>query len=618
MKLGLRLLTPLVGFVSLIAATIAFFVAPHVEMLVRSWALENERSNVTTLAQSAGPLLGEANMAGLDNLIGPVWANRPDWGQIVVKNTEGTQIYPRGKEPAIAASLLQVSATIRHEGKPVGSLHVYFESPERMRSLLRTLDYLSKVVFAGGILMLIIAYVLQHFYVLRPIRRLSRSIVALAPRADSTSILGRPADELRLLELSFEDARVRLENRDRQLNATLVEANRSAAENLKLRTAAEQELRQRTIFVATISHEIRTPLAAIIGAIDLLNAHSTRDEDKTALGIARQSAQLLQSLVNDVLDFSRVSWGVDAPQLAPCDLPSLCSSIVNMVKAAVIKNHVALEMRIDPGVPRKVRTDAGLLSRALMNLVGNAMKFTDRGLVTLGVRAQPEEGGRVRLLFEIADTGIGIPEPLLNKVFEPFRQVRSEYLKPGGQGTGLGLTIANQIAKSLEGELSAKSRLGEGSTFTLSIPVEVMAVEPKQKVPLFASAHRPLDVLIAEDTPAFACVIKALVQRLGHRVQVVGDGEQAVAAYRENSLDVILMDVQMPVVNGLEATRQIRNIEAQKESAGAARIPIIGLSAFAQQSDVDSALVAGMSDYLTKPVNLEILRSLFERLQAPP
>ena len=117
---------------------------------------------------------------------------------------------------------------------------------------------------------------------------------------------------------------------------------------------------------------------------------------------------------------------------------------------------------------------------------------------------------------------------------------------------------------------------------------------------------------------SFAFIINAMVQRLGHRAQVVGDGEQAVAAYRENSLDVILMDVQMPVVNGLEATRQIRTIEAQKGSAGAARIPIIGLSAFAQQSDVDSALAAGMSDYLTKPVNLEILRSLFERLQAPP
>ena len=359
-------------------------------------------------------------------------------------------------------------------------------------------------------------------------------------------------------------------------------------------------------FLANMSHEIRTPMNGILGSLALALEGRMDDELRSFLEVARDSATSLQRLLDDLLDLSKVESGHLQVERIGFDLPSLCVSVGNLWRATAEQKGVELLVEVDAGAPRYVLGDPTRLRQVLSNLLGNAAKFTQQGYVRLEVGLA---AGHVT--FAVHDTGVGIPIEKQAQIFDAFVQADPGTTRRFG-GTGLGLAISRQLVRLMGGDILVESEVARGSCFrfNLNLPAEdALAVE---LAPAEVGALPSLRILLAEDALVNQRVITAMLRRLGQHVEVAGDGRQAVSAATAGRFDLVLMDVQMPEMNGLEATRAIR-----KSESPAQRTPIYGLSANAFAADRERGLDAGMDGYLTKPVSKRDLELLLAHLPLP-
>ena len=388
------------------------------------------------------------------------------------------------------------------------------------------------------------------------------------------------------------------------------------------RQLSEVAARAKTDFLAVMSHEIRTPMNAVVGLVSLLSRTRMNEEQTQLLRVISDSADGLLAVVNDVLDFSRLDSGKHEMAHESYSVARLIDGVMAVARAYPGAERLALSSIIEPDVPAFLKGDRGALSRLLLNLMHNAVKFTAAGSVSLTCRLVLLESGERRVAFAVTDTGAGVPAVKQSKIFEPFEQASNGRLSPH-HGTGLGLAICRRIAEAMGGEIGLKSAEGRGASFTCVLPVQIGERVEDADV---STAFRPrptnsLRVLVAEDTPASQMVIRLMLEGMGHRARVVSDGEQAVRAFREEIFDLVFLDVQMPVMNGYEAAAAIRAaIDASRQAGdGAERTAkIIGLSAFAQSADRNAAIKAGMDDYLSKPIRVSDLRSVMARVDLGP
>ncbi|MBU1611896.1 MAG: response regulator [Proteobacteria bacterium] len=406
-------------------------------------------------------------------------------------------------------------------------------------------------------------------------------------------------------------------HRAARLIGEMVSRSRLEKALLTAKQTAEMANRAKSEFLANMSHEIRTPLNGVMGMLQLLGASSQDTQETEYIDLALQSSRNLLGIINDILDFSKIEAGKITIKEQPFGIDSLLKSVIDLFALQSVQRELNVYCRVAPDIPKEVIGDLSHLRQILFNLIGNAVKFTEHGSVCTDVYVLEQvTPSRLRLGFSISDTGIGVASDQLDSLFEPFIQAEGSNLGKF-KGTGLGLSIVKRLINLMGGSVRLESTRGQGTIVHFDISVGIpdenstLTEQGDEDAGPHAKAAS-LRILVAEDDPLNARVIAGMLKELGHSMVLVVDGREALDHLTSTKIDLILMDVQMPVMTGLEATKRIRAGEAGVDKVD---IPIIAITAYAIAGDKEKFLAAGMNGYLAKPVEMKELQEALSNVQ---
>jgi signal transduction histidine kinase/DNA-binding NarL/FixJ family response regulator len=482
---------------------------------------------------------------------------------------------------------------------------------------------------AGQLLLsILLIFSLLQYRLLAPLRRLTEESQRLARKELGEPFNWRADDELGQLGNSLESTRQALQ----ALFEEIETKNRALEEDIERRAQTEKELqrhrdnledlvrertaeltvakgkaevanRAKSTFLASMSHELRTPLNAILGYAQILKRERNLSERQiVGLNTIRQSGEHLLTLITDLLDLSKIEVGKFDLYIGVVDLPSFLLGIADIIRVKAEQKGLQFSYQASLDMPQSVSVDEQRLRQILLNLLGNAVKFTDNGQITLRVRSAPRENGQALVSFDVIDSGVGMQQKELETIFQPFEQVGDLERRFGG--TGLGLSISRQLVRLMDSDIQVESQPGKGSRFSFELLLPVVEVDVAlrtvaRQVSGFAGPVKR--ILIVDDVPANRAMLSDLLQSLGCVTEEAADGRQALERLEAAPPDLVLMDIRMPVMDGLDAIRRIRANPMLKS------VPIIANSASATPEDEKDSMVAGASVFLTKPIDQDAL-----------
>jgi len=544
-----------------------------------------------------------------------------------------------------------IARPINVNGRAIGTVRVLADLTDTWIQLARRLGGICALTGTTFLLMMYLGRRLRRT-ILQPVHRLAaaanqvsaenRYALRVAKEADDeigmlTDAFNRMLGQIQARDAALEAARADLEERVHSRTAELQSANTRLESEVAERRAAEAALREakesaeaanraKSQFLANMSHEIRTPMNGVLGMIELLLATELTPRQRHYAETVQHSGETLLEIINEILDFSKVEAGRMQIEAIEYDCRQSVSEVISLLSERAGRKQLVLKHQIARDVPRAVVGDPNRVRQVLTNLVGNAIKFTERGEIGVGVSVAGREGDTFLIRFDINDTGIGIAPDALKTIFEAFSQADGSMARKYG-GTGLGLAIARQLVQLMGGEIGVESQPGRGSTFWFTV-----------RAPKAQNDRAPNDarsgavdviptsfcgrVLLAEDNPVNRELAVAMLEAASLQVMLAHDGREAVSAAAAGGIDLILMDCQMPEMDGFAATQAIREAQAP----GDARIPIVALTANAMEGDRERCLEAGMDDYLSKPFKPLQLYAMLARwlpsaasvVEAPP
>lgn len=383
------------------------------------------------------------------------------------------------------------------------------------------------------------------------------------------------------------------------------EIKRQTKDIEKARQTAEDANESKSEFLANMSHEIRTPMNGVTGMLQILSDTRLSQEQQGYVESASQSAGALLTLINDILDFSKIEAGKLDIEIIDFNLKTMMDAVIDMLAPKAFEKGLELFYLIGKDISKRLSGDPTRIRQILINLIGNAIKFTRKGNVFVNIQIKKETKKTCLLLFEVKDTGIGIPADETDKLFQLFTQVDASTTRKFG-GTGLGLAISKQLTELMGGEIGVTSELNEGSVFWFTIKLKKLKMlSPEAEIERKNTAEEKnvsistrLNILLAEDNIVNQKVVSIMLGKMGHTITVAGDGLQALELFEKENFDLILMDIQMPVMDGEEATVKIRTIEEETKT----HTPIIALTANVMKGDKEQYLKCGMDQYVSKPI----------------
>jgi len=574
---------------------------------------------------------------------------RPDVEAAALYTASGERLadYTRTGQPAPAALTtpdgvlasgrqFAVIRSVTLTGQPIGRVFVRSNLNQLEARVWRTVSITTVVFFLSTVLAIALGQRLQRPIAL-PIQSMSRA----AKRVSSTQDYGLRIDddpkveELHVLVGTFNDMLAQIQARDLELQRYQGHLEEQVAERTaqltQAKDRAEEGSRAKSDFLANMSHEIRTPMNGVLGMVELALDAQLPPAQREQLQTLRGSAESLLVIIDDILDFSKIEAGHLSIEPVPTALSTLARAAVESFELRARQKGLTLRCELAADLPAAVLVDPGRLRQVLVNLLGNAVKFTSEGTVTLAVSAGGTLGdGRVPLSFAVRDTGIGIAPERVDAILQPFTQADTSMTRRFG-GTGLGLTISSRLVSLMGGTLTVRSTEGVGSEFVVQLPawpaaaadVLPSAGEPRRLTadvvpvpadtvdPAATGPEHPLRVLVAEDNPVNQRVAQQLLRKRQLSVTLADDGRQAVDAFQAGRFDLVLMDVQMPEMDGFEAVAAIRALE---HAEGRPHTPIVAVTAHAMVGDRERCLEAGMDAYLSKPLRRQLLFDLVDEL----
>lgn len=634
------LITAAIGAIILVVLTFTFFQTSRDQMLARNYALaEVVASNLTAAIAFQDPRAATeilSRFTTAENIISAevLLMSGETFAEFRGSQGSATDQSRRFYEP--------IFAPVTIDTERIGNLRIIVDTGTLYRDLLWIISLAVPLWLIGILLAFWLAWVLNTRYT-SPLSRLAEMMSTVTGSEDYRHRFHyEESNELGVLASSFNKMMENVSDRDQRLQ-TLIHQLQQARDEAQAATLSKSS------FLANMSHEIRTPLNGIIGTIQLLEQKGISEDQKRYFETIVVSAEALLTIIDDILDFTKIEAGRIEFSVSEFGLRKVLGSIKDLFDYTANVKGIALNVEVAPSVPDTMVGDPGRLRQILLNLVGNGLKFTAKGSVTLAASVTGTPDGD-QLQIRVTDTGLGIRPEVQEKIFTEFYQGDVSLTRTYG-GTGLGLAITQQLVHLMHGVIMVQSIPGEGSVFTVSLPLittasgsaqeaigydatdeeppETKSKDSMQQTPVSRSSESgtsasaedagsisisTLNILVAEDSEVNQFIIRELLMNMEMQVEVVSNGQEAVEAFKRQTFDLVLMDIQMPVMDGVEAALLIR--ELQRDCAMNPRCVIAGLSAHAMKGDRERFLANGMDDYLTKPISSESIRQLLIKVAA--